>query len=184
MKNVILSIMFSLTALVFASAINDRSQPQGSNESFKLSLYIPGFFIKAGSLFISKHRNLEAKEAMRSMRSVSVVVRNGNAFKQYVASEKYEKKMKKLAQQKFTPLFDVMSSEDNVSIQIKQNKKSKIRQFTLLVNDGEETFIFARVRCNFDMNQLKNFMKGRKEEKLLIISSLPASLESFSGHPQ
>jgi len=183
MKNFILSLLFILPLLGFASNQNDPIPPEGSKESFKLSLYIPGLLVKAGSLFVSKDRNPEVKKLLRSVRSVSVVVRKGEAFRKYATSDKYEKKLNKLERKKFTSLFDVMSSEANVSIQIKQNQRSHVRQLAILIKDEDESFIFTRVRCNFNISQLQEWMKSAKEKNQLDFSSFPSSIRSLSGHP-
>lgn len=159
MKKIILSVLCCMPAMLFAASPDKSNQMNGSEESTKLSLYIPGFLMKMGSWFVPKEEEPELKTALKKIRSTSIVVREGCAYVDYNASHKYDKKMKTLGRQNFEELVGVTTEEENVSVQLRQNKKDKIRQVVVLVDDGESSFVFLRVRCNIGMKELKQWME-------------------------
>ena len=129
-------------------------------ESTKLSLYIPGFLMEVGSWFVDREEEPEAKTALSKMRSVSICVREGRAYKDFNASGKYEKKVAKMKRQHFEEMISVRDAGDRVSIQLRQNKKEKIRQVVVIADDGCEEFVFLRLRCNIHPDDLKKIMEG------------------------
>ncbi len=169
MKNKFLILCFILSpAITFAANTGGNNSNATEKESTKISLYIPGFLMKIGSWCVDKKEDAEAKLALKHLRSISVVVREGCAYKEYVASKKYDKKLRKLDRQNFESLVTVDDEDANVSVQLKQNKNGKIRQLAVIVNDSDESFVFARVRCNVSMNELKIWMKdGSTVNKIL-----------------
>lgn len=167
-KLLLLSIIL-LPALTFAGNTTGKNSTSTEKESTKISLYIPGFLMKIGSWCVDKKEDAEAKLALKHMRSISVIVREGCAYKEYVASKKYDKKLRKLDRQNFESLVSVDDQDTNVSVQLKQNKNGKIRQLAVIVNDSEESFVFARVRCNVSINELKSWMQdGSAVNKILL----------------
>ena len=129
------------------------------DESTKISLYVPGFLVKFGSCFVHKDKDPQVKEALKKMRSISLVIRDGRAYNEYNASGKFEKKNHRLQKQNFSDLVLVNDDGAHVSIKLKQNKKGTIRQLAVIVDDDEETYVFARIRCNVSMKDLKGWLK-------------------------
>ena len=122
MKKIILSVLCCMPAMLFAASPDKSTEMNGSEESTKLSLYIPGFLMKMGSWFVPKEDEPELKAALKKIRSTSIVVREGCAYVDYNASHKYDKKMKTLGRQNFEELVGVTTEEENVSVQLRQNK--------------------------------------------------------------
>lgn len=166
MKIVFSFLLCCFPFVMFAADPQQNNESASDNESTKLSLYIPGFLLQMGSWFVPREKEPELKTALQKMRSTSIVVREGCAYVDYNASHKYDKKMKKISHQNFEELVSVNTEEENVSVQLRQNKKDKIRQVVVLVDDGASSFVFLRLRCNIGMNELKQWM-----EKDGIISS-------------
>ncbi|MBX7108614.1 MAG: DUF4252 domain-containing protein [Chitinophagales bacterium] len=158
MKNIFLLLFFCFPVLLYAATPADGSQPVAGKESTKLSLYVPGFLMEVGSWFVPKEKEPELKTALKKIRSTSIVVREGCAYNDYNASGKYARKMKRMSQQQFEELVVVNSMEERVSVQLRQNKKDKIRQVVVLADDGCSSFVFLRLRCNIGMHQLKQWM--------------------------
>lgn len=163
MKKVLFPILFCLPVMVFASGPDKKNDCQGDRESTRLSLYIPGFMMKMGSWFVNKEKDPELKTALKKIRSTSIVVREGDAYDDYNASGKYTKKMKSLERRNFDELITAVDDEEKVSIQIHQNKKEKIRQLVVLVDDGTESFVFLRLRCNIHPDDLKKWMNQEND---------------------
>src|SRR5262245_1074884 len=115
MKKIFFSI-FLIPVLAFAGDPGSGIESQNQNESTKLSLYVPGFLMKMGSWFVPREKEPEVKEALNKMRSISICVREGCAYKDYNASGKFEKKMRQLENQNVEELLTVRSEDDNVSI--------------------------------------------------------------------
>ena len=160
-KNITLTLVLALLAsLSFAGSKSSGEGNDGDNT--KLSLYIPGFLVKAGSWFVNEEKDPEAKTALTKMRSISICVREGNAYDEYY-SVKYEKKMNKLNRQNFDPLLTVYDDGEKVSVQLKQNKKGKIRQVVIITDDGESEYVFLRVRCNVSLDDIQKWI-GSKEK--------------------
>jgi hypothetical protein len=161
MKN----LLFLLLMIPVISFANDKQS--ADRESTKVSLYIPGILVKAGSWFVPKEKDAETKYTLKRIRSISLVIREGCAYDAYKSSKKYNKKMNKLQGQHFESLLVVKDEDTQASIFIRQNKKEKIRQVAVIADDGNESFVFARIRCNFTMSDVKNLMKNKElKEKL------------------
>lgn len=159
MKNLILTILCIIPGMLMAASPDYSLEKSDDGSSSKVSLYIPGFLMEMGSWFVPKKQEPELKSALQKIRSTSIVVREGEAYVQYNASSKYEKKINKLDRQKFEELVSVTTEEENVSVQLRQNKKNKIRQVVVLVDDGTSSFVFLRLRCNIGEKELKKWME-------------------------
>lgn len=159
MKNLCCFLLFCCPTVLFAANPASSHQSSSDNESTRLSLYVPGFLMQMGSWFVLAEKEPELKTALKKIRSTSIVVREGCAYADYNASGKYDKKMKKIRRQRFEELVTVSSTEENVSVQLKQNKQDKIRQVVVLVDDGTSSFVFLRLRCNIGMKELKQWME-------------------------
>ena len=158
-------------AITFAESPSSKNNSSGDNT--KLSLYIPGFLMKVGSWFVKEEKDPETKAALTKMRSISICVRDGDAYDEYY-SVKYDKKMDHLKHQKFEPLVTVYDNEEKVSIQVKQNKKDKIRQVVIITDDGSSEYVFLRVRCNVSMDDIKKWIGS--EEKLNELITQPLTI--------
>lgn len=158
MKNIFCLLLFCCPAVVLAANPQTSHHSSTDNESTRLSLYVPGFLMEVGSWFVPAEKEPELKTALKKIRSTSIVVREGCAYAEYNASGKYDKKMKKIRRQRFDELVSVSSTEENVSVQLKQNKQDKIRQVVVLVDDGTSSFVFLRLRCNIGIKELKQWM--------------------------
>ncbi|MBP9884464.1 MAG: DUF4252 domain-containing protein [Chitinophagales bacterium] len=159
MKNLFLTILFIIPGMLMAATPDYSLEKSADESSTKVSLYVPGFLMEMGSWFVPKKQEPELKSALQKIRSTSIVVREGEAYVQYNASRKYEKKINKLDRQQFEELVSVTTEEENVSVQLRQNKKNKIRQVVVLVDDGTSSFVFLRVRCNIGEKELKKWME-------------------------
>ena len=159
MKNLFLTILFIIPGMLMAATPDYSLEKSADESSTKVSLYVPGFLMEMGSWFVPKKQEPELKSALQKIRSTSIVVREGDAYLQYNASRKYEKKINKLDRQQFEELVSVTTEEENVSVQLRQNKKNKIRQVVVLVDDGTSSFVFLRVRCNIGEKELKKWME-------------------------
>ncbi len=159
MKNLFLLIFCLLPGLLSAETPGNSTENMVETSSTKVSLYVPGFLMEMGSWFVPKKQEPELKSALQKIRSTSIVVREGEAYVQYNASRKYEKKINKLDRQQFEELVSVTTEEENVSVQLRQNKKNKIRQVVVLVDDGTSSFVFLRLRCNIGEGELKKWME-------------------------
>lgn len=148
-----------LPALLFAGNPKSFSGADSDHESTKVSLYVPGFLIKAGAWFVPEKEDNGLKTALKKLRSTSIVVREGRAYEKYNATHKYERKISKMHRQHLEEVVAVNTEEENVSIGLKQNKKDKIRQVVVLVDDGSSSFVFVRLRCNVDLNELKALLQ-------------------------
>ena len=160
MKNLLL-----LLIILPVISVAENRKTYGANsdrESTKISLYIPGFLIKAGAWFVSKEKDAQAKCALKKLRSISLVIREGEAYEAYKSSEKYDKKITKLQRQHFESLVEVKGEDTNASVFIRLNKKQEIRQLAVIVNDGDNSFVFARLRCSFSMSDVKNLLQNKK----------------------
>lgn len=147
---------------VISVAENRKTSVANSDrESTKVSLYIPGFLLKAGSWFVSKEKEPQIKYALKNIHSISVVIREGEAYDAYKASKKYDKKMNKLQQQHFESLVELKDVDTNASVFIRQNKKQRIRQLAVIVNDGDDSFVFARLRCNVSISDVENLLQDK-----------------------
>lgn len=150
-----LSFVFALlTTTSFAGSPNE--EPGNRGESTRLSLYIPGFLVKAAAGFMDE-KDRETKDALKNLRSISITVREGNAYKEYFA-KRYEKKMEKLERQHFENLVSVRDADEKVSIQLRVNRKDKIRQVAIIADDGNSEFVFLRVRCNVTQDDLQEWL--------------------------
>ena len=159
MKNLFLTILFIIPGMLMAATPDYSLEKSADESSTKVSLYVPGFLMEMGSWFVPKKQEPKLKSALQKIRSTSIVVREGEAYVQYNASRKYEKKINKLDRQQFEELVSVTTEEENVSVQLRQNKKNKIRQVVVLVDDGTSSFVFLRVRCNIGEKELKKWME-------------------------
>lgn len=159
MKNIFLTMLCILPGMLMAAGPAHSLEKSDDGSSTKVSLYVPGFLMEMGSWFVPKKQEPELKSALQKIRSTSIVVREGEAYVQYNASRKYEKKINKLDRQQFEELVSVTTEEENVSVQLRQNKKHKIRQVVVLVDDGASSFVFLRLRCNIGEAELKKWME-------------------------
>lgn len=157
MKAFLIGILTLLPYLL--SAVTPANNSSEGKESTKLSLYIPGFMADMGSWFVPKDKDPVLKSALKKIRSTSIVVREGAAYEAYNANNKYGRKMNKLEKQQFEELVAVATPEEQVSVQLRENKKNRIRQVVVLVDDGASSFVFLRLRCNIDMNEFKQWMQ-------------------------
>jgi hypothetical protein len=168
-------ILFLLLVIPFFSMAKSQDKNEEHNrESTKISLYIPGFILKTAALFISKEKNAETKKMLKSMRSISITVRDGAAYSSYKSSKKYNKKLAVLDQRHFESLAEVSDTETKASIFIHQNKKEKIRQLVIMADDGSGSFVFARLRCNLNLSELKNLLSEKEVQK-----NLPSSFSKW-----
>lgn len=152
----LLTITLAFTLLAQFTFAGGNKEKENTGDNTKLSLYIPGFLVKAAAGFIDE-KDYETKCALNKLRSISITVREGNAYKEYLA-KRYEKKVKKLERQHFENLVSVRDDEDKVSIQLRQNKKDKIRQVAIITDDGSSEFVFLRVRCNVTPDDLQDWL--------------------------
>lgn len=145
-------------------SVAENSKTSGANgdrESTKISLYIPGFLVKAGSWFVSDEKDAQAKYGLKKIRSISLVICEGEAYDAYKSSKKYDKKMNKLQRQHFESLVEVKDDDTKASVFIRQNKKQKIRQIVVIVNNGDDSFVFVRVRCDFSICDIRNLLQNQ-----------------------
>src|SRR5215831_19305723 len=120
-RNVLFASLFLLPALVFAQQATNDENCQGSDNT-SLSLYIPGFIMKIGSWCVDEEKDPVTKDILSKIRSISICVREGTAYHEYL-SEKYDRKMQQLRQQNFEEWVQVKNDDDKVTIQGKQNRK-------------------------------------------------------------
>lgn len=174
MKN-FLAITASIILLSsFAVAANGHKEHEGDEDRTKLSLYSPGFLVKAAAGWIDEE-DAEAKSMMKKLRSISITIREGSAYREYFARP-YEKKMKKLERQNFEQLVTVRDEEEKVSIQLRQNKKAVIRQLAVVVDDGSEEYVFLRIRCHVNEEDLQQWLDDSDIVHDEIRSAISASL--------
>ena len=157
MKKIYLLIFAGLLINTWAFAGNTSSN--GNRDGEKISLYIPGFLMDVASWCVPGEDEPEVKYALKKMRSISICVREGDAYQEYL-EKKYEKKLRKLERQDFEELVTVHSDEDKASVQIRQNKKGNIRQVAVIADDGSSEFVFVRLRCNLKWEDMENFLQG------------------------
>lgn len=163
MKKLALFFLALLPALVFAENPPHGKLLNDSEESMKLSLYIPGFLVKTTSWFVDKEKDPVAKEILSKLRSTSIVLREGNAYRDYFANKKFHRKMQLLQHQHFEELVSAISDEGKISVQLRQNRKGSVRQVVIIADDGEETFVFLRVRCNVTMYDVQRWLKSNED---------------------
>lgn len=170
MRKIIILLLAIIYPVFGFANVTDHAVADAGTSS-KISLYVPGFLFKVGSIFVDRHDAAETKQALRQLRSVSIVVRDGCAYREYAASCKYESKMNILKRQEFKPLLGVTREETNVVIQFKQNQKGTIRQLAVLVNDGAESFVFVRARCDISIQELRQWIQSESITKKLKLSN-------------
>ena len=159
MKKVFLPLI-CYPLLAMAGSNESNSELQTSSASTKISLYIPGFLMKVGSWFVNGEKSPEVKEALNKMRSVSICIREGSAYCDFNASGKYEKKLQKMRRQGFEEMISVNSENEKVSIALRQNNKGSIRQVVIIADDGEEEFVFLRLRCDFEADDIEKWVNN------------------------
>ena len=165
MKKAFFSFLTCLPILLMAGTPEQNNNTQNTTESTKISLYVPGFLMKAGSWFVKKEKDPVAKEALSKLRSTSIVVREGSAYKEYHASKKYDHKIHQLKRQNFEELVTVFDDDEKVTVQLRQNNKGNIRQVVVVADDGEESFVFLRLRCNVSMDDIKRWINSNQDVK-------------------
>ena len=165
MKKILLSIICFLPVALFAGNPPSKEEGGNSSDNTKISLYVPGFIMRVGSWLVPEEKDPEVKVALTKLRSTSIVVREGCAYTEYHASNKYNRKLHQLKRQDFEELVNVSDDDDKVSVQLRENKNGTIRQVVILADDGEESFVFLRVRCNVTMDDIKRWIKSDRQVK-------------------
>ena len=152
MKKVIIFIAVFLIVISNATAATILPPIEASENGSKVSVYIPGIFFKAGSLFIDKKEDREVRKFVSQIRGARILIREGDYYKSRY-DKKYKRIVRKMERKGFDSLLSVHSEGASVDIAIKESKKGKIRQVVLMV-DQADTFVLLRIKGNIDLKQL------------------------------
>ncbi len=156
MKTIVTIIMIALLPLC-SFANNTNNEHNGDDDKGnQVSLWIPGFAFKIGSLFFNKQEDPEAKYVLSRMGSLRVIVKED--AKNFQSTAQYKRITRKLRKRNLEEFITVKDGSSNVSLKIREGKrnKSKIRNLVLLVED-EGDIVFIKARCNMDLKRLINF---------------------------
>ena len=152
MKKVIIFIAVFIIVISNITAAPILPQIEESGNGSKVSIYIPGFLFKAGSLFIDKKEDKEVRKFVSQIRGVQILVREGEYYKSRY-DKKYQRIVRKMDKKGFDSLLSVRNEGTSADISIRENKKGKIRQVVVMV-DEQDTFVLLRIKGNIDLNKL------------------------------
>ncbi len=136
-----------------APKLRDRIEKRG----MFLSLWIPGIWLKTAGLFVPKDEEPEARELLMHISSVRLLVREG-LLPNKRFNRKFARINKRMQRKKFENLIKVKSDDDNITVDIKTDKKDRVRQAVIMV-ESEGTFVLLKTRGKIDIQKLINLVE-------------------------
>lgn len=159
MKKIILFALIALSGALMAAPAHAATPAPDDEESVRLNLWIPGVLIKWAADIADDHMKGEeavAMDFMRNLGSMNICIREGAAYKDHM-DNKMTRKLNRMERRDYEPLISVVTPEENVQMQIRTNKRDKIKSFVVMVNETDEAFVYVKMRCNLkpeEVNQL------------------------------
>lgn len=157
MKNIIcilLSFSFFVTT-VHANNIGTNEDDEGT----RLSLWIPGFLVKAAAGMAQKHTEGVDAALLSKMGSVSLCIREGNQYGSGY-DKKIQRKLNRLERRDYDELMSVYDGTTEVHLHMMQNDKGMIRRLVILVDDQEETFVYLKVNCRISADEIAGIVQA------------------------
>lgn len=62
--------------------------------------------------------------------------------------------MNRMERKNYEALVSINSEGEKVNISIKENKRGKIRRMVVLVDEQDESFVFIKLNCRLDMQDI------------------------------
>lgn len=157
-KYLLITIGFCL--LIATASKADSPEKEGT----KLNLWIPGFIVKLGTGiaddFVDK-QDMEAHVAMdfaKNIGDINVCVREGDYYN--VSDAKINRKLARMDKKNYVPLITVFEDETHVKLSIKQKKNGNIKKLVVLVDETDETYVYARINCNISAKDIQKLVNN------------------------
>lgn len=148
-------ILSMATILLF---LNNAQAAQPEKEGTKVNIWIPGILIKLATDIAEDYIPEEEADVQMVMAlagkigDINVCVREGDYYN--VSDKKITRKINKLQKRNYEPLIKVIEDETHVQISIKQKKNGNIKRLAVLVDEKDETYVYAKMNCNIRMKDI------------------------------
>jgi hypothetical protein len=155
----VIAIMM-MSANVYAGGGVDPETPAGSDDT-KLNLWIPGFLVKMAAEIADDHVTGEdeaAVDLLRKFGSATICIREGDSYTEKT-DKKITRKLDRMERKNYEALISVNSDGETVNISIKENKRGKIKRMVILVDEQDETFVYLKLNCRLDMDDVATVCK-------------------------
>lgn len=142
--------------------VENATEEENEKDGSSVSLWIPGLVFKAASLFIDKDEDPEIKQLLVKLRSVRVLVKEGEFYAPRF-ERKYKRLAKRMKRKNFEPLVVVNSGKDKVNLTIKTNKRNVVKQAAVVVH-SEDTFVLVKAKGKINPTKLLELTKDYSKD--------------------
>ncbi|MBK7444104.1 MAG: DUF4252 domain-containing protein [Chitinophagales bacterium] len=149
-------ILISSTSFAGNGNNNDSTNTADDASSTKLNLWIPGIFMKMAAGIAEEHvdgQDAAAVDLLRKFGNTTICIREGEYYKEKT-DKKVTRKMNRMERKNYEALVSINSEGEKVNISIKENKRGKIRRMVVLVDEQDESFVFIKLNCRLEMQDI------------------------------
>lgn len=156
--------LLTITMLCLLFNAHDLHANTPEKEGTKLNLWIPGLLIKVftgiSNDYISDNQ-IEEKAAMEfasKIGNINLCVREGDYYN--VSDAKIERKLNRMQKKEYEELLRVIDDGTQVNVSIKQKKNGNIKRVIVLVDETDETFVYAKINCNVALTDIQQLIQN------------------------
>lgn len=155
-------LTITMLCLIFNAHNLHANTPE--KEGTKLNLWIPGLLIKVfagiSNDYISDS-HIEEKVAMEfasKIGNINLCVREGDYYT--VSDAKIERKINRMQKKEYEELIRVIDESTQVNVSITQKKNGNIKRVIVLVNEPDETYVYAKINCNVSLRNIQQLIQN------------------------
>ncbi|MBK6731649.1 MAG: DUF4252 domain-containing protein [Bacteroidetes bacterium] len=133
-------------------------------EGTKLNLWIPGLLIKVFSgisddyISDSEIEGQAAMEFASKIGNLNLCVREGDYYN--ISDAKINRKLARMEKKEYEELLRVIDDGTLVNVSIKQKKNGNIKRVIVLVDETDETFVYAKINCNVAIDDVQQLIQN------------------------
>ncbi|HET8963188.1 MAG TPA: DUF4252 domain-containing protein [Chitinophagales bacterium] len=155
-------LTITMLGLIFNAHNLHANTPE--KEGTKLNLWIPGLLIKVFTGISNDYiceNQIEEKAALEfasKIGNINLCVREGDYYN--VSDAKINRKINRMEKKEYEELIRVIDEGTHVNVSIKQKKNGNIKRLIVLVNEPEETYVYAKINCNVPLRNIQQLIQN------------------------
>lgn len=160
MKHIIVTIIIIVSG-VASQPLQAANTGNEEESSTKLNLWIPGLLVKMVAEIAEDHvdhEDIAAIEIMRKFGSMTICVRQGEAYTGRT-DNKMNRKLARVEKRDYEDVLSVNNEGAKVNLSIRENKKGTVKRLLVLVDEPGETYVFVKMHCRFSPEQLSGIVQ-------------------------